>query len=194
MRRGKKNKSPIGINLDLFDPLPKILPNETPVAEATAAILPTGDELYNIFNRLNVAHFGGILPPVKISYSGKMLMAGSYTPARREIKIGLRYHRIFPSEIEDTLKHEMLHIVNPSHNRAFKAEARRIGASVKARSHPSLRAGVRYIYVCPACGREYPRRKRLRLASCGVCSSGGKFDSRFKLSLKKGTKKGNRGV
>ncbi len=184
MNKKKQNKSLAASNLDLFDPPQVLLRIEIDNSVLTPQ-LPAELELYAIFERLNLTLFGGKLPPVKISYSSKMLMAGSYTPAKKEIKIGLRYHRLFPSELEDTLKHEMIHIVNPSHNGAFKAEARRVGASVKARSHPSLRSGIRHIYICPACGREYPRRKRLRMASCGVCSKGGKFDPRFKLRLKK---------
>ncbi len=39
----------------------------------------------------------------------------------------------------------------------------------------------RYVYQCPACGERYPRQRRLRMASCGSCSSS--YDGRFKLRL-----------
>ncbi|MBI4879085.1 MAG: hypothetical protein HY812_05410 [Planctomycetes bacterium] len=39
----------------------------------------------------------------------------------------------------------------------------------------------RYVYECPACGERYPRQRRLRMASCGSCSS--TYDGRFKLRL-----------
>jgi hypothetical protein len=113
-----------------------------------------------------------------------MMSAGSYTPSHKLIRIGRKYHEVFPRDIDDTLKHEMIHIVHFNHNAAFKAEARRIGCSVRAQSHPSLRKPPRYLYECPACRTEYPRQKILRMASCGDCSRGGKFDSRFKLRLK----------
>lgn len=145
--------------------------------------LPDIKELYVLFDNFNRIYFEGALPPVKIAYSDRMLIAGSYFPAKREIKIGRKYHQIFGNELEDTLKHEMIHVVNPRHDRSFKELAGRIGASLRAKSHPDLRGSFRYIYICPSCMKEYTRRKRLRMASCGICSPGGKFDPRFKLRL-----------
>jgi predicted SprT family Zn-dependent metalloprotease len=145
--------------------------------------LPTVEELYRLFDRLNWQYFEGGLPPVKIEYSKRMTSAGSYTPARRTIKVGYKYHQLFPDEIEDTLKHEMIHIRHFRHDAAFKAEARRIGASLKARSHPSLGRPPRYVYVCQECQRTFPRQKRLVMASCGYCSARGRYDPRYKLKL-----------
>jgi len=147
--------------------------------------IPDTAELYRMYNRFNWLYFDGKLPTVKIEYSNRMSSAGSYNPDRKLIKIGVKYHQIFPGEIWDTLKHEMIHIVHFYHNRAFKAVAKRIGASVRAKNHPSLRRKPRYVYICKNCGTEYPRRKRLRMASCGKCSPNGKYDERFKLKLLK---------
>ncbi|MFH2037235.1 MAG: SprT-like domain-containing protein, partial [Candidatus Zixiibacteriota bacterium] len=149
--------------------------------------LPTESELYLLFDQLNHKYFGGSLPRINIKYSGRMLIAGSYTPQKRIIKIGKKYHSIFPEEIEDTLKHEMIHILYPSHDAKFKAVAAGIGASLRANYHPDLRAPFKYLYICPSCNKEYPRRKRLRMASCGVCSKGSRFDPKYKLVLKKST-------
>ncbi|MEA3297235.1 MAG: hypothetical protein U9R56_05165, partial [candidate division Zixibacteria bacterium] len=104
-------------------------------------------------------------------------------PNRKVIKIGRKYHEIFLGEIADTLKHEMIHILHFHHDRAFKTEANRIGASIRARTHPLLRKSPRYVYECRHCGRRYPRQKQFRMASCGVCTSGKKYDPRYKLSL-----------
>ncbi len=145
--------------------------------------LPSVAELYEMFDRYNWLYFKGKLPRVAIEYSSRMTCAGSYSPHNKCIRIGRKYHEIFPQDIEDTLKHEMIHIVHYRHDAAFKAMARRIGASVRARSHPKLRRPPKYIYVCPNCGLEYPRQKRLVLASCGDCS-GGKYNERFKLKRK----------
>jgi predicted SprT family Zn-dependent metalloprotease len=147
--------------------------------------LPTISELYRLFDTYNWMYFRGQLPRVSIEYSGRMSSAGSFTPDRRLIRIGRKYHELFPDEIHDTLKHEMIHIRHLHHDAGFKQEAARIGASVRARSHPALRKPPRYIYVCPGCGREYPRQKRLRMASCGYCSKGGEYDERYKLRLKR---------
>jgi len=151
-------------------------------AEATDD-LPPLSHLFRLFENLNRMHFDGKLPQVAIEYSNRMSAAGSYHPDRKLIKIGSKYHRLFPDHLEDTLKHEMIHIKHLHHNAAFKAEANRIGASRYASYHPSLRRPPRYTYYCKGCGRTYPRQKILRMASCGQCSSGGKFDSRFKLRL-----------
>jgi predicted SprT family Zn-dependent metalloprotease len=191
-----------GINYDLFKP-----ENITPPAPATIdhkirqateqyqirAIeaaktipnrkLPTVLELYQMFDRFNLLHFDGKLPRVTIEYSNRMTSAGSYTPKHKVIKISRKYHHIFPEDIEDTLKHEMIHIIHFKHNKAFKDLAKKIGASVRAKSHPSLRRPPRYIYTCPQCKMEYPRQKRLVMASCGKCSTGKRFDKRFKLQL-----------
>jgi len=150
--------------------------------------LPSLSELQESFERINWRYFRGSLPAVRIEYSTRMTSAGSYTPLDRLIRLGSRYHQLFPEEIEDTLKHEMIHIVNPSHNAAFRAEARRIGASLRAKSHPKLQKAPRYLYVCNSCKIEYPRQKRFRMASCGKCSRGGRFDEKYKLVLMKKAK------
>jgi SprT-like protein len=150
-------------------------------AAGVAGALPDVAELGRMFDRLNWQHFRGKLPPMTIEYSGRMTSAGSYDPDRKLIRIGRKYHEVFPHELEDTLKHEMIHFRHYRHDAVFKAEAARVGASVRASHHPALRRPPRYIYVCPKCGLEYPRQKRLRMASCGKCSPAGRFDSRFKL-------------
>lgn len=146
--------------------------------------LPSVATLYRMFDELNWLYWGGKLPPVTIKYSTRMLSAGSFTPKAKLIKISKRYHEIFPHELEDTLKHEMIHILHFYHDADFKREAARVGTTLKATHHPLLRRPPKYIYECPSCRKEYPRRKRLRMNSCGVCS-GGKFNIKFKLQLKK---------
>ncbi len=147
--------------------------------------LPPVEALYLLFDRFNWMYFEGRLPQASIEYSTRMTSAGSYTPSRRLIRIGHKYHTIFPEDLHDTLKHEMIHMIHLRHDAKFKAEATRVGASLRARSHPNLRKTPKYLYLCPGCRKEYPRQKRFRLASCGDCSQGGKFDARFKLKLKK---------
>ncbi|RKX29147.1 MAG: hypothetical protein DRP47_02435 [Candidatus Zixiibacteriota bacterium] len=148
-------------------------------------VLPDIADLHRRFDMFNWMFFGGKLPPVKIEYSNRMTSAGSYSRYDHLIKIGRKYHEIFPEEIDDTLKHEMIHIIHFRHDATFKELAARIGASIKAKAHPLLRKPPKYIYVCPECGKEYPRQKRLVMASCGKCSKGRVFDERYKLKLKK---------
>ena len=168
-------RRPSPANYDFLDSL---------MAPPRPSDLPSLDDLYGMYAIYNQQYFEGKLPGVKISYSKRMLAAGAYYPTRREIKISEHYHRLFPDEVYDTLKHEMIHVVHFTHTAAFKAVARRIGASIRANEHPSLRRPPRFIYVCPVCFTEYPRVRRLRMASCGRCSRKG-FDERFKLVLKR---------
>ena len=171
-------------NYDLFENV-----DELAVAGAVAVDeLPTETDLNRMFNIYNRQYFNGRLPRVKVKYSQRMLVAGGYYPREKEIRISEKYHRIFPDEVYDTLKHEMIHIIHFKHDAAFKKIAKKIGASVRANEHPSLRLPPKYVYICPNCFTEYPRRKRLRMASCGKCSKNG-FDARFKLLLKKRSKK-----
>ncbi len=152
--------------------------------------VPPVEELYRLFDKFNWQFYGGKLPGAKIEYSDRMTSAGSYSPSKKLIKIGRKYHEIFPQDLEDTLKHEMIHIIHYKHDANFKTEAKRIGASLRAREHPALRRTPKYLYVCPGCRLEYPRQKRLVMASCGKCSRGRKFDPRFKLKRVKTVKRG----
>jgi len=151
-------------------------------APAERIDLPSEADLYRLYDEYNWFYFGGKLPAARIEYSTRMTSAGSFSVRERLIRVGRKYHELFPEEIADTLKHEMLHFLYPTHSATFKKEAARIGASVRARSHPSLCKPPKYVYACPGCGKLYPRQKRLRMASCGDCSKSG-FDTRFKLSL-----------
>ncbi|MFH1687235.1 MAG: SprT-like domain-containing protein [bacterium] len=199
----RRKKALRAVNYDLFvatEPRPAVDPSPVRVLppmpsamtgafagpEASAEGLPEVEALYVMYGRLNREYFNNLLPPVTIEYSNRMLStAGSYSPSKRLIRIGRRYHEVFPADLVDTLKHEMIHIVYPDHDAAFRSEARRLQVSMKARYHPSLMKPPRYWYVCPQCGREYPRQKRLRMASCGRCSHGSRFDRRCKLTLRR---------
>ncbi len=173
----KKQKAPVAsANYDLFES------TATKPAPVTVG-LPSLDELYNRFRLFNIQYFAGKLPTPKIRYSRRLLAAGLYLRDHNEIVISERYHQLFPREINDTLKHEMIHLIHFNHDRNFRKEAQRIGAACRARTHPLLRLPPRYIYECPRCGTEYPRRKRLRMASCGKCSPS-RFDPKCKLRLK----------
>ncbi len=166
------------LNYDLFE---RIAPVEVVINSADGE-LPSVAELHQRFELYNELHFGGALPAAEISYSNRLLAAGICYPTEKKIKIGVRYHRLYSFEVYGTLLHEMIHLVNPTHDRRFRATARLVGAPLNARYHPDLRRPPRYLYRCPGCGAEFPRQRRLRESSCGPCSTGG-YDSRFKLRL-----------
>lgn len=176
MRKKSARRNAISsANFDLFENLEEY---------SVECELPGEAELQRMFDIYNKEYFDGKLPRMKVRYSRRMLVAGGYFPEKREIRISRRYHTFFPDEVYDTLKHEMIHVIHFKHDAGFKRMARRIGASLRANEHPALRRPPRYIYICPQCLTEYPRQKRLRMASCGKCS-GGKFDTRYKLILRK---------
>ncbi len=191
MRRMKK-KALAALNLDLFGPItlsqpqpsaPTMPPEARQDMPKPEVSLPDEAELVCRFDRFNAIFFDGQLVRPQITYSNRMRAAGSFTPAEHLIKIGRKYHEIFPEDIDDTLKHEMIHLLYFRHDADFKREARRLGTSLKARSHPSLRRPPKYVYICRNCARTYPRQKILRMASCGKCSRHGKYDKRYKLEL-----------
>jgi predicted SprT family Zn-dependent metalloprotease len=190
----KRQRAALGLsNLDLFRGSLEIEPTSLarpPVDPPSEVQLPTVTGLKRLFEQFNNLYFNGSLPPTRIEYSDRLLAAGSYIPSQKTIRIGRKYHVVYPGEVADTLKHEMIHIRHLYHDAVFKAEAERVGASLRARAHPELRRPPKYIYVCSSCGREYPRQKRLRMASCGICTKGRRFDPRFKLRLKSGSSRG----
>lgn len=183
MNRKKSSSAVLPTTLSLFEQ-PFLAQPKPPAPDSENGILPSVEELYLRFRDFNIKYFAGKLPTPRIRYSNRMLCAGQYIRSRQEIVLSRRYHEIFPQDVDDTLKHEMIHIIHFNHDIEFKREAQRIGASVKAKNHPELRMQARYVYQCKACKTEYPRRKRLISASCGKCSPN-RFDSRFKLALKK---------
>ncbi len=182
------HKKVLEYNYDLFDSIDEL----TAAGAVSPRELPSEADLNRMFDIYNREYFKGKLPKIRVVYSQRMLVAGGFYPRQKEIRISAKYHRFFPDEVYDTLKHEMIHIIHFKHDAAFKRVAKRIGASIQANEHPALRLPSKYIYICPNCFTEYPRRRRLRMASCGVCSKKG-FDPRFKLLLKKRPKKAARG-
>jgi len=187
------------MNYDLFEQIEWVKPDHTqhtpaqtqePVVTDISAPkprqgeLPPVEELYRLFDIYNAIHFANSLPRPTIKYSTRMLAAGSCEPLRKVIKIGVRYHQIFREELEDTLKHEMIHLVHFHHDKHFKAKAAEMGVPVHAKFHPDLKRPPKYLYQCPSCRHQYPRQKRLRETSCGSCSNGA-YNPRFKLQLVK---------
>ncbi|MFQ5608123.1 MAG: SprT-like domain-containing protein [Candidatus Zixiibacteriota bacterium] len=186
MSRARRMRAPAGVNYDLFESRDSA--GRAPGAAVGEGCgvdpggLPSVAELSRLFDDYNSRHFDGELPKAEITYSTRMLAAGICYPLEKRIKIGVRYHQLFPHETAGTLLHEMLHLVYPTHCRIFRARARQIGAPLNARYHAALRRPARYLYRCPGCACEFPRQRRLRETSCGSCSVGG-YDSRFKLKL-----------
>ena len=68
---------------------------------------------------MNDKCFGGKLPPAKVEWSTRLRIAGNCRPDTREIRLSVRYHTHYPEELEYTLVHEMLHVLERRHNDRF---------------------------------------------------------------------------
>jgi len=155
---------------------------QTDLFAAVGIELPNEAELARRFRAFNEEHFDGTLPRARVRWSNRMRIAGICDHQRRIIRLSRSYHEHFPEDIDDTLKHEMIHLVRHSHDAAFKREAARVGASVHCREYPGLHPRARIVYICPACGSIYHRTRQERLF-CGTCSRN-RFDTRFQLILR----------
>lgn len=144
--------------------------------------LPNEAELARRFRAFNEEFFDGTLPRARVRWSTRMRIAGTCDHQRRIIRLSRPYHEHFPADIDDTLKHEMIHLIHHSHDAAFRREATRLGASIHCREYPGLHPRARFVYICPACGTVY-HRTRLERLFCGTCSRN-RFDPRFQLILR----------
>lgn len=143
-------------------------------------------QLRALFWNLNAKHFGMILPPIDLRFSGRLKTTGGqyFKRPHRLIQISTRYLQLENSwnEVADTLGHEMVHywldfIGEPcGHTPNFRRKLHECGFQRYSRLTP-IRA--RFIYACPACGTKYHRRKR-GVWSCGPCS-GKRFNRAFQL-------------
>ncbi|HDS01978.1 MAG TPA: M48 family peptidase [candidate division Zixibacteria bacterium] len=173
----KQQKALQATNVDMFFDLPV-----QHIETQQTVRLPDEKALSRIYDTLNYRYFDGKLPKVKIEWSSRMRIAGKCYVEHRLIKLGRKYHEYFPDEVEDTLKHEMIHILYPNHGKEFKREAERLGATRYAKEYPGGKSPHKYIYICPSCGQKYYRHRRMYNCSCGICSIRG-YDPRYKLKL-----------
>lgn len=147
--------------------------------------------LIELFWDLNFRHFGGILPPTTVTFSGRLKTTGGqyFRSPHKQIQVSTRYLSMEKpwDEITDTLGHEMIHywldfLGKPcGHTPEFRRKLQECGFNRYSRLTP-VRA--RYVYICPSCGVLYYRRCR-GVWSCGPCS-GPRYNSAFKLELLQG--------
>jgi len=155
---------------------------QTDLFSSRPVALPDPRELVRRYEEFNRLYFDNLLPGVTIRWSDRMRIAGTCDSHRRIITLSRPYHSHFPDDVDDTLKHEMIHLRRPRHDASFRREAARIGASVHCRDYPDLHPRARFIYICPTCNAEFPRVKRGHLY-CGRCARQG-YNLRCKLILR----------
>lgn len=147
------------------------------------ADLPDVEELQLRFQRFNVEFFKSKLPNATIRWSTRMRIAGTCHRHRALITLSRPYHERFPQDVDDTLKHEMIHLRYAGHGPAFKREAQRVGASIHCREYEGIHPRAKYVYACPTCWREFRRTKPGELF-CGRCSKG-RLVPQYRLVLKR---------
>ncbi len=135
------------------------------------------------FARLNAAHFAGRLALPEIVLSRRKTYGGYYQPARHRIVLSWQaYAEHGWDETLNTFRHEVAHVVHPNHSRAFWLLAQHLGVTRRHAAAPLAPAPRPFVYTCAACGRQWPRQRRLRRpSSCGVCDT--RFNPRFALHL-----------
>jgi len=140
------------------------------------------EELRREFDRLNEAHFQGRLTVPEIVVSTRKTYGGYYQPKRHRIVVSWQAYREHGiAETLNTLRHEVAHIVHPNQRPAFWALASILGVTRRYASSPLVPRPSKYIYACPACGKQIRRKRRLKLASCAACDS--RYNPRYALRL-----------
>ena len=125
-----------------------------------------------LYKRLNQKYFNNMLPKytrVKFEWMIAYQMVGQCWTHKRLIRISKPYHDIYPNELEDTMIHEMIHLIHPNHGKGFYKEMdrlRSLGATVSRHSEHDIREQfAKHVYKCPCCGNKvYTFRK---LSGCG---------------------------
>ena len=140
------------------------------------------EELRREFACLNDAHFGGRLTVPEIVVSTRKTFGGYYQPKSHRIVVSWQAYREHGmAETLNTFRHEVAHIVHPHHRPEFWSLASALGVTRRYASAPLVIRPPKYLYVCPACGKQIARKRRLKLASCAVCDP--RFNPRYKLQL-----------
>lgn len=147
----------------------------------TRVDLPDEAELQRRFAQFNLELFKSRLPDVSIRWSTRMHIAGTCRRHRALITLSWPYHERFPEDVDDTLKHEMIHLKYSGHGPAFRREAARVGASLHCREYEGIHPRANLVYACPTCWREFRRAKPSELY-CGRCSRG-RLLPQFRLVL-----------
>lgn len=136
-------------------------------------------EKYEKFNR---EIFGNILPKeIHINFSDKMTYrAGAlyfYKYLNGDIEvlrivISKKYIEHFPSELDNVLLHEMIHIElkNIEHNKDFQKEMNRInqdfGYDIKVKGY-----NMKFYYKCKNCGKIFEMNEKLEDLELFCCNS-----------------------
>lgn len=138
---------------------------------------------------------------IQVEWNARLCSAAGRADFRRRlISLNPRLHEHGSAEIERTLRHELAHLLAQfragrrrvaPHGADWKKACRDLGIANELRTHalpfPIQRRSRRYLYVCPRCGKEFPRVRPIKRAvACLDCCrkfSRGKFTKSAQLQL-----------
>jgi len=156
-------------------------------------MIATESELQLLFARLNLEHFGSLLPAHRIVYNCRLTtVAGRIAYRPRVIELSRPLMAAHPHHIQATLLHEMIHAwlhlrrLPTGHGSAFKRKMREVGlASIyHALPVPHRASAWRYRLTCPRCKVKLLRRRRpTSRVSCARCSPR-RFDPRVEMVVR----------
>ncbi|HEX5324289.1 MAG TPA: SprT-like domain-containing protein [Capsulimonadaceae bacterium] len=143
------------------------------------------DRLAAEFDRLNAVYFEGRLKKPTIEFSTRKTFGGYYQ--KKSHRIVLSWQAYLEHGWEETLntfRHEVAHIIHLNHRQEFWELAYRIGVTKKYAAAPLARKRRPtriLVYVCPVCGGQIQRRRRIKNSSCARCDS--HYNPRYRLVL-----------
>ena len=138
---------------------------------------------------------------VQVEWNARLFSAAGRADFRRKlVSLNPRLREHDGAEIDRTLRHELAHLLAQfrvgrrrvaPHGTEWRKACRDLGIADESRTHalpfPIQRRVRRLLYVCPRCGKQFPRVRRIKRAvACLDCCrkfNRGKFDRSAKLQL-----------
>jgi len=150
---------------------------------------------------LRAAGASALIPVVQVEWNARLRSAAGRAHYHRQlVSLNPRLREFGAAEIDRTLRHELAHLVAhlragrrriSPHGPEWRLACRDLGVGDEQRCHslpfPVRRRPPRFLYKCCACGRDFPRVRRLRRrTACLACCRShnrGRYDGRFMLRL-----------
>ena len=138
---------------------------------------------------------------VQVEWNARLCSAAGRADFHRNlVSLNPLLHEHDQAEIDRTLRHELAHLLAqsragrrrvPPHGAEWRQACRDLGIADEPRTHtlpfPIQRRARRFVYVCPQCGKEFPRVQRIKRAvACLDCCrklNRGKYDRKAQLRL-----------
>lgn len=153
----------------MTDDIQRAAGSDAASASGAPILLPSESELYRRYKDFSIRYFDNATPApedVTIQWSTRLTSsAGKCYPKLNIIRLSTHYHAKFVDEVDETLLHEMIHLLVPNHGPRFYAWMEHIrarGGVVNRYSRErATPATYRWEYTCIGCGTKARRQRRL---------------------------------